>query len=382
MKAISSIYIKQRPLFYLSLVYLLTLVVWYFTILNNISAETLFKVYPDTFYFKPYLSIHFTELIKNSQLINVFAIFTVIVIPYLILLLLFKVYSFFVEPKYAFLFSLISVSVYNEKNFRDFLYSISQMNFLENLTYEEVPLIFKFPFPSLSTLIFLALMVFIISIKKRENKTYWGTTTLTALFFYINALDAIFILFLWFFVVFFVLYEKNKIKPRVYHLLIAGALLVPGLLNNTLSQNYQETTQYDYYNLVLYNILPLLLSVLFFKIKRIDPREVWFKFKYVYLFLFLEIIINLFIYSGLFIIDLDVMNRQALQFVIHLLYYTPIIYYVSRQSINYRFGSESNKLSIKMSNVFFNAFVKSKKLIFYLLLILLFLFNTPLIIFV
>jgi hypothetical protein len=256
------------------------------------------------------------------------------------------------------------------------------MNFLENLTLEEVPLIFTFPFPSLSTLMFLALMVFIISIKKKENKAYWGTTILTALFFYINALDAIFILFLWFFVVFFVLYEKNKIKLRIYHFLIAGVVLAPGILNNTLAQNYQDTTQYDYYNLVLYNIIPLLLSVLFFKIKRIDPREVWFKFKYIYLFLFLEIIINLFVYSGLFIIDLDIMNRQALQFVIHLLYYTPIIYYVSRQSVNYRFGSESNKLSIKLSNFFFNAFVKSKKLIFYLLLILLFLFNTPLIIFV
>ncbi len=382
MKSISSFYIKQRPLFYLSLVYLMILFVWYFIILNNSTADTLFKAYPDTFYFKPYISIYFTELIKNSQLINVYAIFAVVVIPYLIFMLLFKVYSFFVESKYAFLFSLLSVSVYNEKNFRDFLYDIIQMNFLENLTLEQVPLIFTFPFPSLSTLMFLALMVFIISIKKKEKKTYWGITILTALFFYINALDAIFILFLWFFVVFFVLYEKNKIKTRIYHFLIALALLVPGIINNTLAQNYQDTTQYDYYNLVLYNIIPLLLSVLFFKIKRIDPREVWFKFKYIYLFLFLEIIINLFVYSGLFIIDLDVMNRQALQFVIHLLYYTPIIYYVSRQSVNYRFGSESNKLSIKLSNVFFNAFVRSKKLIFYLLLILLFLFNTPLIIFV
>jgi hypothetical protein len=381
-KIISSFYIKQRSLFYLSLVYLIILLVWYFTILNNSTAETLFEAYPDTFYFKPYISIYFTELIKNSQLINVFAIFAVVVIPYLIFTLLFRVYSFFVESKYAFLFSLLSVSVYNEKNFRDFLYDIIQMNFLENLTLEEVPLIFTFPFPSLSTLMFLALMVFIISIKKKENKAYWGTTILTALFFYINALDAIFILFLWFFVVFFVLYEKNKIKLRIYHFLIAGVVLAPGILNNTLAQNYQDTTQYDYYNLVLYNIIPLLLSVLFFKIKRIDPREVWFKFKYIYLLLFLEIIINLFVYSGLFIIDLDIMNRQALQFVIHLLYYTPIIYYVSRQSVNYRFGSESNKLSIKLSNFFFNAFVKSKKLIFYLLLILLFLFNTPLIIFV
>lgn len=381
MKKISSFFIKQRTLFYLSLFYLLTLVVWYFTILKNNNIDDLFKVYPDTFYFKPYLSIYLVETIKSIQLTNFLAIFNIIVAPYLILVLLHKVYSSYIEPKYAFLFSLLSVSVYSEKNFRDFLYSLSQFNFTENLSFDEFPLIFKFPFPSLSILLFLTLLFFIINIKKNENKTFWGTTILTSLFFYINALDAVFILFLWFFVVFFVLYEKNKIKPKIYHFLIAGTILLPGILNNTLTQNYQQVTQHNYYNLILYNIIPLLLSILFFKIKRIDPREVWFKFKYIYLFLFFEITINLLVYTKLFVVDLDIMNRQALQFVVHLLYYTPIIYYVSRQSANYRFGSESNKLSIKMSNAFFNAFVKSKNIIFYVLITLLLLFNLPLIIF-
>ena len=159
----------------------------------------------------------------------------------------------------------------------------------------------------------------------------------------------------------FILSERNDLRHLIFHSTITLIILLPGLLSNAVLQNYEETTPYNYYNLVLYNFMPLFLSVLFFKIKRIDPYEVWFKFKYVYLFLIIEIVINILVYTKIFIVDLNVLNKQVLQFVIHLLYYTPIIYYLSRQSANYSFGSEASKISMNTSNLFFYAFTNLKK---------------------
>jgi len=378
-KIFSNAIIDQKPLLQISLLYLSILIIWYIAILNNNNVQDVFSLYPNSFYFEPYISIYIFELIKSSQILYILAAINIILIPYFILVLLFKVYSKFVEPKYAFLFSLLSLSVSSEKNFRDFLYSISQSNYMDGLSYTDFPLIFKFPFPSLSTLFFLCLFYGIINIKKWRYQNYWIITILSALFFYINALDAVFILFLWFFVLCFDVYKaRDGIKYLLFHITLTAALLLPGILENSVVQNYETTTSYNYYNLVLYNFFPLFLSFVFFKIKRIDPYEVWFKFKYIYLFLGIEIFINLLVYTKTFIIDLNILNKQVLQFVIHLLYYTPIIYYLSRQSINYRFGSESNKASIKISNFFFYAFIKSKRTIFYVLVILLLIFNLPL----
>jgi len=383
MKFFSNAIIDQKPLLQFSLLYLSILIIWYVALLNNSNVQDVFNLYPNSFYFEPFISIYIFELIKSSQILYILAAINIIVIPYFILVLMFKVYSKFIEPKYAFLFSLLSLSISSEKNFRDFLYSISQSNYMDGLSYADFPLIFKFPFPSLSTLFFLFLFYSIINIKKWEYQNYWIITILSTLFFYINALAAVFILLLWFFVLCFDGYKaKHGMKYLLFHITLTVALLLPGVLENSVVENRETTITYDYYNLVLYNFLPLFLSFVFFKIKRIDPYEVWFKFKYIYLFLGIEIFINLLVYSKIFIIDLNILNKQVLQFVIHLLYYTPIIYYLSRQSINYRFGPESNRASIKISNFFFYTFTNLKKPFFYLLIILLLAFNFPLIIFV
>ena len=190
--------IKQKLLLQFSLLYLALLIAWYFVILSYNRTKDFFVLSPDSFYFEPFISTSLLEVINNSQAINVIAVINIIIIPYATLILLFKVYSRFVEPNYAFLFSLLSLSVSNEKNFRDFLSSFNELNIAEEFVYTNAPLIFKFPFPSLSTLIFLILLYTIINIKKRGEKNYWALTILSSSFFYINALDALFILVLWF----------------------------------------------------------------------------------------------------------------------------------------------------------------------------------------
>ena len=383
MKVVSTFFKQNKQLAWLSIIYLFILIAWYITFALKNNIEGLFTLYPKAFYFEPHISIYILEKIHETPLLNIMSIITVIIVPYTILVLLFNVYSKFVEPNYAFLFSLLSASVSNEKNFREFLYLLSQNNLLENITSTDFPLIFKFPFPSLSSLVFLFLVIKILNLKKTETKKEWSLSILVAISFYINALDSFFLFVMWFFTLFIRQPINKKRVKRIFTLLALTFLVIlPGALSNTLSQNYQTTTEHNYYNLFLYNLLPIVLTIIFFRIKRIDPKEIWYKFKYVYMFLATELFLNLLVYAKIFIIDLSVLNKQAPQFVIHLLYYTPIVYYLSRRPMKYRFGTESSFFSIQAASILYGLFSRLRKALFYVLVVLLLIFNLPLILFI
>ena len=383
MKVVNIFFTQNKQLAWLSIVYLFILISWYTVFAINNNSEVLFSLYPKTFYFEPHISTYLLEKTYSISFLSMTTFFTIVIIPYTILVLLFNVYSKFVEPNYAFLFSLLSVSISNEKNFREFLYLLSQNNLLEKITTTDFPLIFKFPFPSLSSLVFLFLFIKILNLKKTDTKQEWYLSILVAISFYINALDALFLFVMWFFTLFIKQQINKKRLKRIFILLtLTCVVILPGVLSNTLSQNYQTTTEYNHYNLFLYNLLPIVLTIIFFRIKRIDPQEIWYKFKYVYEFLATELFVNLLAYSKLFIIDLSVLNRQAPQFIIHLLYYTPIVYYLSRQPMNYRFGTESSFFSIQAASILYNLFNRLKKVLFYVMVALLLMFNLPLILFI
>lgn len=383
MKVVYTFFKKNKHLAWLSIIYLLILVAWHTVFAINNNTEALFTLYPKNFYFKPHISIYLLEKIHEAPFLNIITFISIVIIPYTILVLLFNIYSKFVEPNYAFLFSLLSVSISNEKNFREFLYLLSQNNILENLTTTDFPLIFKFPFPSLSSLVFLFLFIKILNLKKTDTKQEWYLSILVATSFYINALDSLFLYTVWFFTLFIRQpINKKRLKRIFIFLALTCMLILPGVLSNTLSQNYQTTTEYNHYNLFLYNLMPIFLTIIFFRIKRIDPQEIWFKFKYVYLFLATELFVNLLVYAKIFIIDLSVLNKQAPQFAIHLLYYTPIVYYLSRQPMNYRFGTESSFFSIRAASILYSLFNRLKKVVFYVLVTLLLLFNLPLMLFI
>lgn len=290
---------------------------------------------------------------------------------------LFKIYNYFIDSKYAFLFSLTSISIFNESNFRDFLFKVFSLDFMNFHSVNDFPLIFKLPFPSFSVVIFLLIFLTILRIVKFNNFKFILITTISSLYFYVNALDSLFILLLWFFYVINTLIKSNQLKYFFLYAILSLAILTPGLFFSTIIQD-EFYTQNDYYNLVLYNFLPLILSLIFFYVKRIDLSQVWFKFKFIYLLLFTEILINVIVYLKIFNIDLSILNKQIFQFMIHLIYYTPIVYYGAIKSRNYKFGTESNVLSKSLSNLFFNLIVKYKNIIFNFLVIFLLLYNFPL----
>ena len=373
MKLLFNFFENSKQLAFFSFAYLAILILWYYFFLINNNFELIFSDHNETYYYKPYFSFFIYEILNNKDFLHLSSILNIIIIPFSCHLILFKIYTHFIDTKYAFLLSLISISIFKETNFRDFLLNIFNFNFLP---VNDFPLIFKFPFPSLSVIIFLVILYNILKTFKYNNSKFITITIISSLYFYINALDAMFILLLWFFYIFNMLFKIKKYKLGFLYILLAFFIILPGLFNSTLVQDNLFTDN-NLYNLILYNLIPLALSLVFFYIKRIDLYEVWFKFKFIYFFIFLEILINLIVYFKIFNLDLFILNKQVLQFGIHLLYYTPLIYYATRKPINYKFGPESNKLSKNLASIFFTILVNQKSKIFIVLIILLLTYNFP-----
>ena len=378
MKFLINYFEKSKQLAFFSSLYLLILILWYYFFLLNNNFDLILSLSGnENYYFEPFLSLYVYNFFQESEFFHIISILNIVIIPFLTLMLLFKVYNYFIDSKYAFLFSLVSISIFNESNFRDFLFKVIRLDFMNFHSVNDFPLIFKLPFPSFSVLIFLVIFLMILRIVQFNNLKFILITTISSLYFYVNALDSLFILIVWFFYLILNLRKLNKLKYFFIYSTLSLTLLTPGLFLSTIIQD-EFYTQSNYYNILLYNLFPLILSFVFFYIKRVDITQVWFKFKFIYLLLITEILINFIVYFKIFNIDLSILNKQIFQFMIHLLYYTPIVYYGAIKSRNYKFGTESNILSKSLSSLIFNLIVKYKNIVFNLLIVFLLLYNLPL----
>ena len=366
--------IKKNELNFLFFIYLLILCFWFLRFLNTNDFQKLIQFDIQNYYFKPYLSSLIFDFTSNILLVEITGFLIIVVIPFAILILTQKVFDFFLSSKLSFLFAILTQTIYSEINLRDLFFNLNST--LERME-SSFPLIFKFPFPSVSTLFFLLIFSWFINNRSFNNNLYKLSllTILCSTYFYINAIDSSFLLASWFMLLIF---DTKKISPKnkISQLFLSLAILIPGIYYGEIS-NIHVYSKLNLYNILLYNVLPLVLSLLLFFTKRIDIKEVWFKFKYIYLFILIELLLNLIVYFKIINLDLTLANRQILQFPIHMMYYLPLIYYLKRKPQNYSYGLESKNLSLNFSKMTYFLFEKSKNFVFYTLLILIYYFNFP-----
>lgn len=352
------------------------LIFWYSILFQANRLESIFIVEPSVFYFKPYISIYLNEILTSVLNASMLGFICIVIIPFFTLILIFRILNRFINDKASFLIALLSLSVYNNINLRGFVLDLFKNQEYLTLSEDSYLLIFRFPFPSLSILCFLILLNKILDFKYFEIKKSVLITILCSIYFYINAIDSLFILFFWFLYLLIDLRNDSNQKVIFLQLVISFLIVLPGIYFAEIS-NYHDYSKIEFYNITLYNIAPLLISTIFFLIKRIDIYEVWYKFKYIYFLLFIEIMINYLIYFKVINIKLSVLNQQVLQFPIHMMYFLPIIYYALRQPYDYKFGFESKPLSKYMSKGFYFIVDKSKNMVYYFLLILIYFFIFP-----
>ena len=358
----------------MSLIYLLILSLWFFKFLNNNDFENLIHFELQNFYFKPYLTSLIFDLFKTYFSFEIIGIICIVFIPFFILILTYKIFDFFLSSKLSFLLAVLTQTIYNEINLREIFFNFNSTSILMESSY---PLIFKFPFPSISVLFFLIIFFWVLKYRSHHENLNKLTfiTILCSLYFYINAIDSSFLIAAWLLLIFFDL-KKLSLKNKIILIIIPLLIILPGIATGEI-RDIHEYSRLNLYNILIYNILPLSLSILLFLTKRIDLKEVWFKFKYIYLFIILELFLNLIVYFKFLNLDLLRANRQILQFPIHMMYYLPLIYYLRRKPYKYSYGFESKNISLNFSKMTYFIFEKSKNFIFYSIVILIFYFNFP-----
>lgn len=355
------------------LFYFITLNFWYVKLFNDFKLHQIIELKNHNFYFIPHFTLSVFKVFTTFFSFEIIGYLTIVIIPFLILLLTYKIFYFFITSKLSFLLALLAQSIYNDFNLRDIFLNF---NNISELLDKDYLLIFNFPFPSISISFFL-LIFYKINISRKISDLYKISvlTLFSFSFFYVNALDSFFLISAWT----LILFSKNiniSFKNKAFQLIFGFIILSPGLFYGSIKQ-INEYSNANLYNIVLYNLLPLIISFLLYFVKRIDLKEVWYKFKIIYIFFFVEIIMNLLVYFKMFNLNLEIANNQILQFPIHMMYYLPLIYYLKRNPFQYNYGVESKAFSLRISKISFLLFEKSKNYVFYSLILLIFYFIFP-----
>jgi hypothetical protein len=266
----------------------------------------------------------------------------------------------------------MSLSIYNNLNFRDFIFLNEKIT---NVNYE--PLIFDFPIPGFSSLFFLIVYALIITIKKTNKWLLLILSFLASLDFYINPIDALFLIGIWAIFLILKLNKGVKIQHVLINFFIILSIVLSGLITANLSAESVSSYSISIYNLIAYLFLPLSLMVTLYFIQRIDIYEIYNRFSHIYFFMAIEVFIIIISYFKIFPINLDILETRILQFFIHLFYYVPVIYFLSKPKIKveYSFGSESSFFAKKMR--FFSSLIYniSENFIAVIISIMLILYN-------
>ena len=219
--------IKTKEISFLLSIHFIILSVWFIKFLNESNFKSLVNFNFENFYFKPYFSFKIFSFLIDQTSIEFIGFLSIVLIPFLTLILTYKVFDFFLTSKLSFLLSVITQTVYNDINLRGIFLDFKSTSILMEKSY---PLIFNFPFPSMSTLIFLVLFVLLLE-KRAIGNNILKISTLNffcSLYFYINAIDSAFLISIWFI---FLLFDLNKLslRSKFFQALLTLTILSPGL---------------------------------------------------------------------------------------------------------------------------------------------------------
>jgi hypothetical protein len=308
----------------------------------------------------------------------------ILLIPYFIYFLLFKIYSKDVGLNWSALFAFLSLAAFKELSLHEFVNSIFT-NVKINLSQAALPVIFNFPMPGLTTLYFIFVCYLISHSKKFLPKQQYLITLLVAMDFYINAIDSLFLILFWLVQLSVYLTRKKKLELTkaftnvLFQTFLFFLLALPGVFNAKW-QNLTESSDMITFLTVLGSlIIPLGLMLLVYNIQRVDRFELLTRFGYIYTFFAIEIVligINTF---GFFHINLSILEHRIPQYFLHWLYYIPPIYYLTRPVYSYTMGSESNAIAASIRNLIHRALKIEIPIIIVLMLLASFYFLFPII---
>ena len=317
--------------------------------------------------FNPYVSYFF---LKISEFFNLKLFFGYILFPSLVGVILYKIFNK-LSGSILWAISLTLLSIISTENFPFIKFLNYLLVFDDTHTYFNIYENFEiqgFPLPSLSIFYFCCLFYSFFTTIKFKNKELYIITTLWFIGPLIHPFDGIVGIIFWnFIILFFWRLKKININKVFFIYLISLNLIIAFFIFSQLSiinQIVLEKQNYSKYNFIVYFLIPLLLVILCIKYFKVDLHEFYQKFLGIYILYFFELIIIFFSTIGVGL-DLRMTQTRIFMFLIHFLYYVPVIYYLNRDSYFIMENkNRNNNIKNFHKNILFFVFCKFNK--FYL----------------
>ncbi len=254
--------------------------------------------------------------------------------------------------------------------FINFLIGIIEFQNINELVnrYENFEII-GFPIPSFSILYFSILFFYSFSMIRYDGNKIYILTFLWFLGPYIHPVDGILGIIYWILSLFIVsLIKKNKISKIFYlYLFVISLLSIVPIIYNLDFKIFlvKQAQNIPLYNFVFYLLFPFLIIIFLFKYIKIDKYEFYNKFLNIYILMMIEIVIILLSINGIGL-DLKMFQNRITLFLLHYLYYAPIIYYLNKDEI-FIVNKISNKNKYMYSSIKLIYFIFNKYKFFYLI---------------
>lgn len=292
----------------------------------------------ETYNFTPYISLYFSNFIKFFFPEKFMIFLGNIFFPSLVFFMIYKIfYKLLLSRLWAISIALLSLtSTENYPFIKFFISFVSFDNFLDKLNNENFEII-GFPIPSFSIFFFLSVYYIVISNFSLSRFKLYFLTILWILNLYIHPLDGVIGCIFWYFYILIkFIYKKNILKKdlliiTLFYILNAVIFATQIDFKQVL---YFEKQNYDIYHFVVYFFVPLVLLAIAFISLKIDKFEFFQKFLNIYILMFVEFVLIIFSING-FGIDFRILETRISMFLLHFLYYVPIIYYLSRDENTY-----------------------------------------------
>ena len=299
-----------------------------FVNINNNDLDVVIKLHN----FTPYIS---SLLFNFFNILNLNFILGYIVMPSLVAVIIYKIFFKILDSKlWALSIMLLSMTGSESFPFINFLNNIFNSNLIINAanTKENFE-IMGFPIPSFSIFYFCTLYYFsfqFVGIKKKKIlllSFFWIIGPL------IHPVDGLLGIIFWdCFILILIKIKKVYLNIKIILFIIANHLIIFFLIFNQITEShfFLSTTQdFPIYNSLIYFLFPAVLISICLILLKIDLYEFTQKFFPIYLLMLIEFLLIILSVNG-WGVDLKMLETRISMFLLHFLYYAPVIYYLNR----------------------------------------------------
>lgn len=345
-------------------------------LITEISRGNLFPIDPFMgqgdvdFRFFPYLTLWFSGLLVSIFGVGGALFISNSILPTLSYTFLVLIYRCFLNWRWSISLSALGILGFNFYPFREFLVGLLSGEGLISIGADSIPGATGFPFPAISLLSFL--IVFYFSIKRvyMSKPRSIILSIAWAIQSQIHIINLIFGLSFWFCFFGFHIWRSSKNNwsfkesyQVLLHIGIVFFVCLPMILSIIFQFNYGLGLDYlagsaegsktlDWFFIIAYCIVPLLVLRITYGVFRVDSYELLVKFLPVWVAMAVELAIFLAWQIFGFGLPSELLSSRLGLFFLHIFYYTPAIYCMHRSNANYSLGSESLRFSSKIRSFF------------------------------